>query len=298
MSDALYERYKEALRRGHVAAQRGRDAAALEAYSEAARLAPDRALPLVGLGGVLRRLGKPAEALATYGAALDRAPTDEAALRGRAELSIETGDRLDAAEAYDTLATVLDGADRLPEASESARHALEAAESRLRRSTVQRYADRLEAAGDDPAVVDELARAMTVLDARVSADAVPEVPPSRRSTRSPRSMTSRTPSRRATPRRPARSPSRSRLATAARTGPSTAIDACYLALAVAPADPGLHLTLADIYLDRGWRPLAIDKLDRLAHLAALTDDEATRDRVCAMVRERLADEPRLAARCA
>jgi hypothetical protein len=78
---------------------------------------------------------------------------------------------------------------------------------------------------------------------------------------------------------------------------TAAIDACYLALAVAPADPGLHLTLADIYLDRGWRVLAIDKLDRLAHLAGLSDDAATRDRVCAIVAERLPDEPRLTARC-
>jgi len=116
MSDALYERYKDALRRGHVAAQRGRDAAALEAYSEAAGLAPDRALPLVAIGGVLRRLGKPTEALATYGLALDRAPTDAAALRGRAELATETGDPLEAAEMYDRLALVLDGDGRLPEA--------------------------------------------------------------------------------------------------------------------------------------------------------------------------------------
>ena len=65
MSDALYERYKDALQRGHVAAARGRDAAALEAYSEAAKLAPDRALPLVGLAGVLRRLGKATEAITT-----------------------------------------------------------------------------------------------------------------------------------------------------------------------------------------------------------------------------------------
>ena len=80
--------------------------------------------------------------------------------------------------------------------------------------------------------------------------------------------------------------------------PVAAIDACYLALAVAPADPGLHLTLADIYLDRGWRTLAVDKLDRLDQLAGLTDDAATHDRVCAIVGERLADEPRLTARCA
>ena len=62
MSEALYERYKDALRRGHVAAMRGRSAEALEAYGEAARIAPDRALPLTGIASVLLRLGKRQEA--------------------------------------------------------------------------------------------------------------------------------------------------------------------------------------------------------------------------------------------
>ena len=39
MTKALYERYKDALRRGHVAVQRGRLDEALDAYGEAARVA-------------------------------------------------------------------------------------------------------------------------------------------------------------------------------------------------------------------------------------------------------------------
>ena len=74
MSEALYERYKDALRRGHVAALRGRHDVALDAYGEASQLAPDRALPYVGIAGVLTRLGHDSEALAAYDAALDRAP--------------------------------------------------------------------------------------------------------------------------------------------------------------------------------------------------------------------------------
>ena len=105
MSEALYERYKDALRRGHVAALRGRHDAALDAYGEASRLAPDRALPFVGIGGVLTRLGRDADALAAYGAALDRAPNDEAALRGRADLRAVSGDRIGAAESLDRLAS-------------------------------------------------------------------------------------------------------------------------------------------------------------------------------------------------
>jgi tetratricopeptide (TPR) repeat protein len=297
MSDALYERYKDALQRGHVAAQRGRDAVALEAYSEAARLAPDRALPLVGLAGVLRRLGKTAEAITTFDAALDRAPADETALRARAELASDAGDRVGAADHWDRLAVALDAKDRLPEAADAARHALEAAESRARRTTLRRYADRLAAAGDAEATLAALDRARLALEERVDADAPPELPPE-----------------------PPIDPvaALDDLAAAVDAGDAAtatdlaqriaarqrgqdhgtaAIDACYLALAVAPADPGLHLTLADIYLDRGWRVLAIDKLDRLAQLASLSDDGATRDRVCAIVAERLPDEARLTARC-
>ena len=91
MSEVLYEQYKDALRRGHVAALRGRLDAAAAAYREAARIAPDRALPYVGLGGVLARLGRTDEALAAYAAALDRAPTDEGAMHGRADVLAAVG---------------------------------------------------------------------------------------------------------------------------------------------------------------------------------------------------------------
>ena len=83
MSEVLYEQYKDALRRGHTAALRGRLDVAAAAYREASRIAPDRALPYVGLGGVLSRLGKAEDALTAYGNALDRAPTDEGAMHGR-----------------------------------------------------------------------------------------------------------------------------------------------------------------------------------------------------------------------
>ena len=47
---ALYERYKDALRRGHVASLRGRLEEAIEAYSEAAAIAPERATPHTSAG--------------------------------------------------------------------------------------------------------------------------------------------------------------------------------------------------------------------------------------------------------
>ena len=55
MSDPRYDQYREALRLGHLATQRGRYDAAAAAYREAARLAPDRALPL---GRARRRAGQ------------------------------------------------------------------------------------------------------------------------------------------------------------------------------------------------------------------------------------------------
>jgi hypothetical protein len=75
---------------------------------------------------------------------------------------------------------------------------------------------------------------------------------------------------------------------------SAALDACDLAIAVAPADVDLHLLLADLSLDRGWRPLAVDKVLLLGRLAELDGDSEARSRVRELVAERLADEPRVA----
>ncbi|HXG40881.1 MAG TPA: hypothetical protein VNJ28_08060, partial [Candidatus Limnocylindrales bacterium] len=58
-----YERYKDALRRGHVALLRNRLEVALAAYAEAAAIAPERALPHASLGSVYLRLGRPDDSL-------------------------------------------------------------------------------------------------------------------------------------------------------------------------------------------------------------------------------------------
>jgi hypothetical protein len=79
---------------------------------------------------------------------------------------------------------------------------------------------------------------------------------------------------------------------------SAAVDACYLAIGLAPSDPDLHLLLAELYLDRGWQGQAIEKLLLLGRLADLDDDAVVRERICALVSERLADEPRVAGLCA
>ena len=346
MSDALYERYKDALRRGHVAALRGRQDAALAAYGEAARLAPDRPLPLVGIGNILAGLQKHPEALAAFDAALERAPADEAALRGRADLLVASGDRAGAADTLDRLAAALDTSGRPSDALDVARRALELAESRGRRDGVKAMVARgtQSGAGGDATVGDTLSRALGMIEERVlgrgrhepvahaeepepaalldaaehaaaesaettdAADAeAPDAPPD--------------PEPQPEPVKPAFDPvaamaavedaaasgdavATRELAMAAATGHraagrlQAAIDACYLALATNPADPDLHITLAELYLDFGWRTTAADKLVLLARLAELGEDTDTRARLCSIVAARLSDDPRLTALCA
>lgn len=315
MSMALYERYKEALRRGHVAALRGHRAAAIEAYSEAASIAPDRALPLVGLGTVLAQLGKSSEALTAFDAALDRSPSDEGALRGRADVLLARGDRAMAADALDRLAGALEAAGRLADATDAARRALELAESRSRRRSVTALTDRLRAADGDPGAEAALSRALGVLEGRALAssdglvarepEAIPatEVAPAVPQPESPPPP----------PFDPAAATADVEASVEAGDAEATvvvalaaaaghramgshgaAIDACYLALGVRPTDPRLHLALAELYLDRGWRPLAVEKLLLLRALAALGGDGPTLERVAAIASTRLPDEARLA----
>lgn len=334
MSEALYERYKDALRRGHVAALRGRHAAAMEAYTEASRIASDRALPLVAIGGVLTKLGKHVEALAAYDAALERSAADEGALRGRAASLAAMGDRVGSAATFDRLATSLDASGRLPDAADAARRALESAESRGRRTTLRAFVARLTEASADPAAAEALARSSSALAGRSPTAAhEPQVAPFKAddaggadvaeplipadAKASPKEEPEQPPE----PLPPAFDPVQAigdvelavqdgdavaarTLALTAAAGhraagqPSTAIDACYMALAGTPADPGLHLALAEIYLDQGWSAMAIDKLVLLDRLAGLTGDHETHRLICALVTERLPDEARLATICA
>jgi thioredoxin-like negative regulator of GroEL len=76
-----------------------------------------------------------------------------------------------------------------------------------------------------------------------------------------------------------------------------AIDACYQALAIAPADPSVHFALAQLYLDRGWRSLAADKLVLIGRLTELTGDTPSRARLCDLVVRRFPDDARLTAFC-
>ena len=332
MSDALYERYKDALRRGHVAVSRGRHDAALAAYSEAAKLAPDRPLPLVGVGNVLAGIGKPTEALAAFDAALERAPTDEAALRGRADVLVAKGDRAQAAETLDRLAAALDASGRPSDALDAARRALELAESRGRRAGVKAMVARLSQSGTsaDPGVNDTLTRALGILEDRVLGRGHKGALEAERDDAAAGVVATSEPALDALPVEPepvaesALPPfdpaaamaaveeaaasgdaiATRELALAASSGHRAAgqlhaaIDVCYLALATSPSDPGLHLTLAEIYLDLGWRTTAVEKLLLLSRLADLGDDPDTRTRLCMVISARLPDESSLTSLCA
>ena len=300
MSEVLYEQYKDALRRGHMAALRGRLDVAAAAYREASRIAPDRALPYVGLGGALSRLGKAEDALIAYSSALDRAPTDEGAMHGRADVLAALGRRAEAAETLDRLASILERDGRLADACDVARSALELAESRGRRRQVEGLVARLRtAAPDDAAATDAMHRALGVLDSgpgvtpRTAAPSEPPGPPD------PALLTLAVEEAlEAGDLDEAR-----RRALVAAIGHRdvgqfhAAMDACYQALAILPSDPDIHLLLAELYLDRGWRGPAADKLVLLGRLSQLTGDGATRARLCYLAAARFPDDPRLAAVC-
>lgn len=329
MTDAPYERYKEALRLGHVAALHGRLDEALAAYADAAEVAPDRALPLTSRATVLVRLGRLDDALDAYGGALGLAPRDESALGGRADALIRAGRPAEAAGALDLLAAVQAVSGRLPDACDTARRALELAESKARR---RHLADLTELVRDAPGGAAEaaLARALRVLEEPVqvvpaSVDAPAGGEPASDETAG--EVAAEGPAGAAEPGRPTPlelSPIdvaavSVRLEAAMVSGDpesgvraivalsrelaaagldEAALDAADSALGLAPDDSDLHLVLVELYVARGWRTLAGDKLLLLGRLVELSGDAAVRDRLCAAATRLLPDDSRLAGLCA
>ena len=303
MSEALYERYKDALRRGHVAAMHARWDAALAAYVEAATIAPERALPHASIGSVYLRSLRPREALGAFDAALARSPRDEASLAGRAAALEALHRPADAAAVLDDLAAVQEADGRLADACDTARRALALAESRPRRRTVETIVARLREAEAGGPRSEALARALQLLEASAVADrsadegeagagapGEPVLPPTQGPAPAPSLTELLELAARAEAAAGAGDAGTARalfLEVAdghARGGrPDAALEACDSALAVGPADPGPHLALSGLYLDRGWRSLANDKLGLLDRLAELAGDEATRGEIRALL---------------
>jgi Tfp pilus assembly protein PilF len=145
MTETLFERYKEALRTGHVAVLRGRLEDAATAYREAISIAADRAVPRTALGRVLLRLGDPGGALEAFDGALVLEPDDDASLLGRAQALVVLRRTADAALAYDHLAGARTTIGRLAAAAEAARRALAIEPSDERRERHGSLADELRA---------------------------------------------------------------------------------------------------------------------------------------------------------
>jgi len=134
----LFEQYKDALRRGHVAARAGKLDDALIAYAEAARLAPDRAAPHTSSATVLHRAGRRNEAIAAFEQALAIAADDEATLRARAAMFEDLGRLASAAADLERLAEALDADGRRADALAAARRAVELTATSGRRALVER----------------------------------------------------------------------------------------------------------------------------------------------------------------
>ena len=236
-------------------------------------------------------------------------------MHGRADVLASLGRRAEAAETLDRLALILERDGRLADACDVARRALELAESRGRRQHVESLVARLRtAAPEDAAAADALERALGVLESgpgvaprasRTTADgqdAEAGDGPSRRAATArsePADPRGRGITRgRATSMRPAGARS-SRPSGTAKSGSST--PRWTPATRPSPSSrrtPTSTSLLAELYLDRGWRGPAAEKLVLLGRLAQLTGDGATRARLCYLAAARFPDDPRLAAVCA
>jgi tetratricopeptide (TPR) repeat protein len=164
MTEDLYERYKEALRSGHVAVLRGALEEAIRMYTSAAEIAPSRALPHTSLGGVYMRLSRLDEALTEYAAAVARSPHDEGALLGQADALATAGRPKDAAIALDHVAEIQEASARLPEAADTLRRALELAEAPERVHRQRALLREIRLSAGDRAAEQLLARALRLRD--------------------------------------------------------------------------------------------------------------------------------------
>ncbi len=287
VTDEVFERYRASLQRGHKARRLGRPNAALLAYAEASAAAPDRAVPYVAMGDVHLAAGRAQQALESYDAALERAPRDEAALRGRADALGLEGRWAAAATALDVLAETLEAEGRLVDAMIAGRRGLEMAESRPRRRALVDLVDRVRIttvnqAGDEAAAaVAELELAETLLGVGSAddPDAVPpEVVAALEDIERAEAMTDDREQARTTYLDAAR-----RLAGAGLR--DAALDSCFRALAIAPDDVELHLTLAEIYAKAGWSEHLDAKAEVLGRFFELGPHDEDRQRLAAIVAE-------------
>jgi tetratricopeptide (TPR) repeat protein len=321
VSEPLFDQYKAALRRGHMSSLAGRLDEALEAYQEAARLVPERALPLASQGTVLHRLDRWPQAAEAFDAALRIVPDDETTLRARATAREDRGMKAGAAQDFERLAFVLDVGGRPAEAIDAARRAntLEPnaartalAERLLRASTLPAEADHAapaeEAAPDDDLALPPPPRIVQETDAEVArhanlADPAASWPALDMPSPAPAPIEGPPPDTEALMAEAttlfeagdaAGAAEKMLLAIAVHRAAGrldAALDVCFQLLAIAPGDPRVHLAIANLQLDRGWTPLAREKIDLLVRLTSLTGDTQAEADVHGLAAERLRDVP-------
>ena len=281
MTETLFERYKEALRSGHVAALRGRLEDAAVAYREAISITADRAVPRTALGRVQLRLGDPQDALDAFEGALALEPDDDASLLGRAQALIVLRRTAEAALAYDRLAGVRAAHARTPDAAEAARRALAIEPTDERRERHAHLVEELRATVGEAVAAD------------AAADAAPATPEPRPD---PEELVLAL--EEAAARGDAEGAAAAALAAARAHREAgkvdAAFDACLLGIGVRPGDVDLHLLLADLAVDRGWTGQAEDAYRQLLRLADLDEDAARADLVRRAASARLPGDPRFA----
>ena len=346
MSGPLFDQYKAALRRGHMSALAGDLEDALEAYREAARLVPERTLPLASQGTVLHRLDRWPEAAEAFDSALRVTPDDEATLRARATAREERGMRSGAAADLERLAFVLDVSGRASEAAEAARRANELEPSPARTALAERLTvpgtrsaatsgeddgapgvvesavdpeassdapvwpseDEVEIAPPEPLGLDDDAPAIAAESAAAEAESAAAIdganwPAIDLPSPHPAPMVGPPPDTEQLMAEAAAlfeagdtAGAGERMLTAVAVHRAAgrldaALDVCFQLLAIAPGDPQVHLAIANLQLDRGWTPLAREKIDLLLRLTSLTGDTQAEADTHGLASERLRDEP-------
>jgi tetratricopeptide (TPR) repeat protein len=311
MTETLFERYREALRAGHVAGLRGRLEEAAAAYREAISLAGDRVVPRTALGQVLLRQGDPAAALEAFDGALALAPEDDESLLGRAQALVVLRRAAEAAATYDQLTQARESAGRSADATQAALRAavIEPTDERRARhaALAGRPVEDFEYAVAEGSPTDAVATSEPSAQepgaAEMSEDgaaAEPVEPDSAAAVEpvEPASGAAAEPSPPADPEElmaeaeeaVARGDSDAAAAAALAAGRSyleagqsdAAMDACVLGIGARPDDTELHLLLVQLGVSRAGEAWAADAHARLLRLAELDGDAAAAERIRAL----------------
>jgi tetratricopeptide (TPR) repeat protein len=237
MAEAVSERYKEALRLGHVAVAKGRPREAVEHYEAAGRLAGARPLAFVRMGSIYLQMRQPREANEAFDEALRRAPDDLESLRGKAEALEATGETAQAT-AVAQRGRELEAASDAGMAAQRAR--VEAAHGNERHIDAALHA--LEA-GDRPVAVGAYMTAAQGYFGQQAYDA--------------------------------------------------AFDAVMRALQLEPGAIPIHMAMADMYLQRGWKALGVERLLLLEHRLSIEAEPGAKNALGQLAARHRAIDPEI-----